>query len=1137
MKKTIAVLLSIIMSMVVPMEYALGAENSEQLINEEVGLEQQDVDNQEDISENLEEDVNDSNDIVSEEPTEPLETENSIEDNNPEETQEQEDLEPKEIEHVETTDRMTGGYTPSELDSNTPIHKNRARMSTKLPVKYPTDMNEYYAKYPDNRNQNPYGTCWAFSSLGLAEFDLINDGIFTASNDLSELQLAYFTYNFVQDPLGGTEGDRAKYYNENTTTSYLNYGGNYEMAARRLTQWSGAVNEADVPYGNAATVLTSGLADEYAYDHDTAHLEDAYLINIKKNATDVKKNIMEHGAAGVMYYHDDYSMCWNDTCLLYTYYDTAVTGGGHAVMIVGWDDDFSKDQFVGTNKPTNNGAWLVRNSWGLYCNYFWMSYETVSLSDTAWIFDFNNKDNYNNNYQYDGGLLTYPTSYTTLSNVFKTQEKEGIEAEKLEAVSVSMTRAADVNYTIDIYTNLSNEKDPTSGIKQDQATTSGVTTYAGIYTIPLKQTVELDPGTTFSVVISVDQTAIDYEQAMSIADFDTNTTIWDCAVSYGNEKSFYKTGGKFYPYYWGNYCIKAFTSNINKAEAVTYNISYELNGGTNAPENPVYYTEGNETLTLYDPIKEGFVFDGWYLESDFQTEITNIPENSTKDYVLYAKWIKVEQKNPKDELALEHKDDVLDGIYTITSDIDRSYALDVKGGLGEDGASIQLFEINGTGAQLWKISHDEKGYLLIESVGTGKYLTVNGMDGKNGSRTEQNSKQETQNQKWIGIKASNGGILLYSGLEENTCLDVNNAGMYNENTIQLYAINGTRAQIWHLDQNTERDILALKHKADVPDGIYNITSGIDRSYALDVKNGSVEDGTSIQIYEVNGTGAQLWKISHDEKGYLIIKSVGTGKALATKDEEGKSGTGIQQSIVSNNKSQKWIGIKNADGGIMFYPGMDGNTCLDVMSAGIYNGNAVQLYEVNGTLAQVWYLDQNSGKDRLALKHKDDIQDGIYSITSAINRGYALDVKGGSIVENTPIQIYETNGTGAQQWKINHDEKGYLIITCVGTGKVLTVEETDGNSGSRVRQMTLQKSQSQKWVGVKGANGSIQFYPGMEGQTCLDIVNAGIYNGNAVQLYEANGTLAQAWYLESVSALKEDNNAPVMLKSIIKDLIK
>ena len=135
-KTTIAVLLSIIMGVVAPIEYALGAENSEQqLINEEVIVEQQDVDNQEDISENLEEDVNDSNDIVSEEQTEPLESEDSIEEKNLEETQEQEVLESKEIEHVETTDRMTGGYTPSELDSNTPVHKNRTRMSTNLPIK------------------------------------------------------------------------------------------------------------------------------------------------------------------------------------------------------------------------------------------------------------------------------------------------------------------------------------------------------------------------------------------------------------------------------------------------------------------------------------------------------------------------------------------------------------------------------------------------------------------------------------------------------------------------------------------------------------------------------------------------------------------------------------------------------------------------------------------------------------------------------------------------------------------------------------------------------------------------------------------------------------------------------------------
>ena len=103
----------------------------------------------------------------------------------------------------------------------------------------------------------------------MGEFDLINDslngnGEFDSNTDLSELQLAYFTYNSVVDPLGGTEGDSAKYYNENATESYLNYGGNYEMASRRLAQWYGPVNESLVPYAKAADTISNGLNDSYA---------------------------------------------------------------------------------------------------------------------------------------------------------------------------------------------------------------------------------------------------------------------------------------------------------------------------------------------------------------------------------------------------------------------------------------------------------------------------------------------------------------------------------------------------------------------------------------------------------------------------------------------------------------------------------------------------------------------------------------------------------------------------------------------------------------------------------------------------------------------------------------------------------
>lgn len=105
-----------------------------------------------------------------------------------------------------------------------------------------------------------------------------------------------------------------------------------------------------------------------------------------------------------------------------SYYDMqgiVSSGGGHAVMIVGWDDDYSKDNFATTTKPSNNGAWLIRNSWGDYFDYFWMSYETYSLVDTVWVFDMSAEDGLDNNYQLDGGRIQQHVGYYTgAANVF-----------------------------------------------------------------------------------------------------------------------------------------------------------------------------------------------------------------------------------------------------------------------------------------------------------------------------------------------------------------------------------------------------------------------------------------------------------------------------------------------------------------------------------------------------------------------------------------------------------------------------------------------------------------------------------------------------------------------------------------------
>lgn len=540
-----------------------------------------------------------------------------------------------------TSEMMPGGYIESDLDQNTPVYEPQIAMYSVIPSSYQTNPTELETRYPTTRDQNPYGTCWVFSSLGLAEYDLINDETADKSIDLSELQLAYFTYNSVTDPLGGTSGDEATYYNENATESYLNYGGNYEMASRRLGQWISPDTEADVPYSNAQNVLENGLDTSYAYKAGMPHLENAYLINIKENQDDVKQQIMEHGAAGVMYYHDDNAMGWNDALARYTYYDTNKSGGGHAVMIVGWDDNFSKDNFTGANKPSSNGAWLIRNSWGMYCNYFWMSYETTSLSDTAWIFDFNANDGFDNNYQYDGGASVWHSNqYTTMANVFTTQKKEGISAELLKAVSVSMTSAANVNYTIDIYTDMTKPNDPTSGVHQTDATTQGQTAYAGVYTIELENAVKLKPGSTYAVVVSVDKCALDYEQGSSLCSADDSSKyVWYAPVSLGNGKTLYayNQGKNFAAYTWGNLCVKAFTSNV-KEEIESYTVSFDANGGSVKSTSKTVF-QGDTYGSMPIPERTGYTFAGWYTAAEGGEQVTDSTQvNLSENQTLYAHW-------------------------------------------------------------------------------------------------------------------------------------------------------------------------------------------------------------------------------------------------------------------------------------------------------------------------------------------------------------------------------------------------------------------------------------------------------------------------------------------------------------------
>ena len=86
-----------------------------------------------------------------------------------------------------------------------------------------------------------------------------------------------------------------------------------------------------------------------------------------------------------------------------------------------------------------------------------------------------------------------------------------------------------------------------------------------------------------------------------------------------------------------NTIIAADTTLYVKGVWDKYQISYVLNGGVNASNNPTTYVAG-VGANLYAPTYEGYVFVGWYLDSNFENYIDVIPVGRTGDITLYAKW-------------------------------------------------------------------------------------------------------------------------------------------------------------------------------------------------------------------------------------------------------------------------------------------------------------------------------------------------------------------------------------------------------------------------------------------------------------------------------------------------------------------
>ena len=410
---------------------------------------------------------------------------------------------------------------------------------------------------PELRDQNPYGTCWAFATTALTEINLMQNGAYR-NPDLSELHLAYFNSNTVVDPLGLTKGD----YYSSGSSYFLNSGGNFENAFSTLQKWTGLASESKVPYSSASKVVKSGLSNNLAYD-DQAHIESSFITTIDldefRSTGDLtlldpaKKMITEYGAAGIYFGAID-SMSGATSAKVYSskyksYYNSSPIAYNHAVVVVGWDDNFSRENFA--KKAPGDGAFLVRNSWttgnvNSHFGYFWMSYYEASLFDNFYAIKATSADNYDNNYQYDGFFANSYQMAENGANVFTA--KASSKGEVLKAVAFYSLAEA-TSYKIEIYTDVKNP--PDSGTLVPAATTTGTCEFAGYYTVPLAEEVQLHAGTKFAVAVTLGVPALMYDASVYGSSL---------RVSAGEGETYYYSYGKWYSHD-SNVRIKAYTDN------------------------------------------------------------------------------------------------------------------------------------------------------------------------------------------------------------------------------------------------------------------------------------------------------------------------------------------------------------------------------------------------------------------------------------------------------------------------------------------------------------------------------------------------------------------------------------------------
>lgn len=443
------------------------------------------------------------------------------------------------------------------------------------------------------------------------------------------------------------------------------------------------------------------------------------------------------------------------------------------------------------------------------------------------------------------------------------------------------------------------------------------------------------------------------------------------------------------------------------------------------------------------------------------------------------KWVLDSDRASYEEVKIE------EGTYTIKNATNTSQVLDVQSSSMSNSANVQTYVSNNTSAQRFEIMSAGNGYYKILMEHSGKAVDIKGGSAAAEANVQQYQWNGTDAQLWKFIKTSDGKYYIQSKV--GTVLDLKTSTASSGTNVQTDDLKGENSQKWILTKSEYRPVTdgtyvissysasdkaatekngnfqletfvnddAQKYQVTYAgNGYYKIVCKND-GHVVDVKGGSAAAKTNIQLYQWNGSDAQLWKFIDAKNGSYYIKSK-LGTTMDLPSAKTTAGTNIQAYTMNGTDAQKWVldkskavmeNVELKEGTYIFLNSAGFNQAMDVESASKASGANIQTYQLNNTSAQHFKITQEIN--------------GYYRIT-AEHSNMVLDIKGGSSVAGTNVQQYKWNGTDAQLWRfIKSDDGKYYILSKKGT--VLDISDSTASSGSNVQTDTLKFENTQKWA--------------------------------------------------------------------------